>query len=52
MLRGFDVIVESRRRELHEEAFVYGDRLYADKPSEFVGRVERWWEASRRTPAV
>jgi CHAD domain-containing protein len=52
MLRGFDVIVESRRRELQEEAFVYGDRLYADKPSEFVGRVERWWEASRRAAAV
>jgi len=48
MLRGFDVIVEARRRELQEEAFAYGARLYADKPSEFVGRVEGWWDASRR----
>ena len=47
VLRGFDVILESRRRELQEEAFDYGARLYADKPSVFVGRLEGWWEASR-----
>ena len=41
MLRGFDVIVESRRGELQEEAFAYGDRLYADKPSVFVGARSR-----------
>jgi CHAD domain-containing protein len=47
VLRGFDVILESRRRELQKEAFDYGARLYADKPSVFVGRLEGWWEASR-----
>ena len=47
VLRGFDVILENRRRELQEEAFDYGARLYADKPSVFVGRLEGWWEASR-----
>jgi CHAD domain-containing protein len=47
VLRGFDVILNSRRRELQEEAFEYGARLYADKPSVFVGRLEGWWEASR-----
>ncbi len=47
VLRGFDVILESRRRELQEEAFDYGARLYADKPSVFVDRLEGWWEASR-----
>jgi CHAD domain-containing protein len=46
MLRGFDVIGASRRRELQEEAFDYGARLYADKPSRFVSRVEGWWEAT------
>lgn len=48
VLRGFDVILESRRRELQEEAFAYGARLYADKPSVFVGRLEGWWDASRQ----
>jgi CHAD domain-containing protein len=48
VLRGFDVIVESRRRELQEEAFAYGTRLYADKPRVFVGRLEGWWDASRQ----
>jgi CHAD domain-containing protein len=38
--------VEQRRRRLQADAFAYGARLYADKPSVFVGRVERWWEAS------
>ena len=47
VLRGFDVLLESRRRELQEEAFDYGARLYADKPSVFVDRLEGWWEASR-----
>ena len=47
VLRGFDVILDSRRRELQEEAFEYGARLYADKPSVFVDRLAGWWEASR-----
>jgi CHAD domain-containing protein len=46
VLRGFDVIVESRRRDLQAEAFEFGERLYADKPSAFVGRIESWWDAT------
>ena len=46
-LRGFDVLLEARRRELQEEAFAYGARLYADKPSVFVARLEGWWDAAR-----
>jgi CHAD domain-containing protein len=46
MLRGFDVIGASRRRELQEEAFGYGERVYADKPNVFVGRIHGWWEAT------
>jgi CHAD domain-containing protein len=46
VLRGFDVIGASRRRELQQEAFGYAARLYADKPSSWVGRVEGWWDAT------
>jgi CHAD domain-containing protein len=51
VLRGFDVILENRQRELQQEAFEYGVRLYADKPSVFVGRLEGWWEAARSAPS-
>jgi CHAD domain-containing protein len=46
ILRGFDVIGASRRRDLQEEAFAYAARLYTDKPSRFVARVEGWWAAT------
>jgi CHAD domain-containing protein len=46
MLRGFEVIGASRRRELQEQAFGYCARLYSDKPSVFVGRIEGWWAAT------
>jgi CHAD domain-containing protein len=52
VLRGFDVIVEARRRELQEEAFEFGARLYSDKPSVFVARLRSWWEAAVRTHAA
>jgi CHAD domain-containing protein len=51
VLRGFDVILEARQRELQQEAFEYGVRIYADKPSVFVGRLEGWWEAARSSPS-
>jgi CHAD domain-containing protein len=51
VLRGFDVIVEARRRELQEEAFELGRRLYADKPGVFVGRIRGWWEAASVSPS-
>jgi CHAD domain-containing protein len=43
-------LVDRRRRELHDEAFAYGARLYGDKPGAFTRRIERWWEASARAP--
>lgn len=43
-----EAVVAQRRLRLQAEAFAYGARLYADKPSVFVGRVERWWETSAR----
>jgi CHAD domain-containing protein len=51
VLRGFDVLLQSRRSELQEDAFEYGARLYADKPSVFVARLEGWWEAARSSPS-
>ena len=51
VLRGFDVILANRQRELQQEAFEYGARIYADKPSVFVGRLEGWWEAARSSPS-
>ena len=51
VLRGFDVILANRQRELQQEAFEYGIRIYADKPSVFVGRLEGWWEAARSAPS-
>jgi CHAD domain-containing protein len=35
-------LIATRRRELQEEAFGYGARLYADKPKAFVRRIEHW----------
>jgi CHAD domain-containing protein len=51
VLRGFDVLLQSRRTELQEDAFEYGERFYADKPSVFVARLESWWEAARKSPS-
>jgi CHAD domain-containing protein len=36
--------VERRREELQRDAFALGALLYADKPSAYVGRLERLWE--------
>ena len=43
-----EAAAERRRLRLQGEAFAYGARLYADKSSVFVGRLERWWKASAR----
>jgi CHAD domain-containing protein len=47
-LHAFEAVVRGRREELQADAFAYGERLYADKPKVFVGRIERWWHASAR----
>jgi CHAD domain-containing protein len=39
---GLEELIATRRRELQEEAFAYGARLYADKPKAFVRRIEHW----------
>jgi CHAD domain-containing protein len=43
-----EATVGERRQALQREAFDFGERLYADKPKVFVGRLERWWDASAR----
>jgi CHAD domain-containing protein len=44
--------VEMRRRDLQEQAFELGARLYADRPKVFIRRLERLYEASREPAAV
>ena len=39
--------VERRREELQREAFALGALLYAEKPSAFVGRLERLWDTRK-----
>jgi hypothetical protein len=39
--------VEDRRARLQGEAFALGGRLYAEKPSAYVRRIERLWHAGR-----
>ena len=38
--------VAARRAELQEEAFAYGERLFAEKPKRFVKRMESYWVAA------
>jgi CHAD domain-containing protein len=45
----FDLI-DRRRRELAAEAFALGQRLYADKPKDFTGRLRDYWRAWRANP--
>jgi len=40
-------VVEERRRELQQEAFAYGERLFAERPKRFVKRLESYWEGIR-----
>jgi CHAD domain-containing protein len=42
--------VGHRRAELQADAFEIGGRLYAEKPREFVRRIERWWGAATYVP--
>ena len=39
--------IHRRRDQLQQEAFELGARLYADKPSAYVRRLERLWDASK-----
>jgi CHAD domain-containing protein len=44
--------VESRRRQLEDEAFDRGARLYADRPKVFIRRLEHLYEATRESDPV
>jgi CHAD domain-containing protein len=35
-------LIATRRGELQDDAFAYGQRLYADKPKAHVRRIEHW----------
>jgi CHAD domain-containing protein len=45
-------VVESRREGLRAEAFALGERLYAEKPRAFAGRVESLWHTWRSHSAA
>lgn len=40
-------LIEYRRRELQVEAFLLGERLYAEPPKAFARRMKRYWKAWR-----
>lgn len=39
-------LIDHRREQLQAEAFVLGERLYAERPKAFVARMRRYWKAS------
>jgi len=43
-------LAERRQAELLDAAFQLGDRLYAEKPGQFIRRIERYWYAWRHPP--
>lgn len=43
----FAEAVIRRREALQREAFAFGERLYAEKPSAYMRRIEGLWDASR-----
>jgi CHAD domain-containing protein len=40
-------LIDHRRDQLQVEAILLGQRLYAERPKEFVARMHRYWKASR-----
>jgi len=51
-LDGLLALIDARRRALQAEALLLGDRLYAESPKAFVGRLEHYWRAWRAEDAV
>jgi CHAD domain-containing protein len=49
-LEAFNKAAESRRAELQREALVLGERLYGERPSAFLRRLESYWRAWREAP--
>jgi CHAD domain-containing protein len=40
-------LIGRRRAELQEEAFAYGERIFAEQPKRFVERIESYWAAPK-----
>ncbi len=38
--------IERRRLALQEQAFIQGNRMYAETPGEFISRIAQYWEAT------
>ncbi len=43
-------LIDRRRRELQQKAFRLGARIYTEKPSGFVRRIETYYEVWRQEP--
>jgi len=46
----FLALIDQRRAELRVEARLLGERVYAEKPSAFVARLNAYWNAWRAEP--
>jgi hypothetical protein len=38
-------VIEASRKELRERALEIGERVYAEKPRDFVRRIKQLWKA-------
>jgi CHAD domain-containing protein len=45
-------LTEHRSEQLHAEALLLGDRIYAERPKAFVHRMSRYWNAWREEAEV
>jgi CHAD domain-containing protein len=45
------VLINSRRAQLQQQAFALGERVYGDKPREFIARLRTYWKAWRAETA-
>jgi len=40
-------LIDHRREQLQAEAYLAGERLYAEPPKQFIRRLHRYWKAAR-----
>ena len=45
ILKGLFAVIDRRRKELQQEAFAVGRKLYTDPPKTFTARMEQYWKA-------
>jgi CHAD domain-containing protein len=45
VLKGLFTFIDRQRKELQQQAFAVGQKLYKDPPKTFTARMERYWRA-------